>query len=437
MTGSNYIPESNILTISSLETIEGVTWSQKCANCRLLNLKKGNISVPFTPNVNRSDPAVNFAEHGFYPFCSAKYQTHCAPKSISYPSVAEIRKKVSLPANLFYASYAMGTIAILLNLIIFLTVLSSRTLRKSTAMLLIANMALCDLLTGIYSVLIGDLNIFHYLSKHRPGEKLLIGGGVLCRVATAIFTSSQCVAAVTSLLLTVEKYCSIVHCMNPVHRLSKKVAAFLILLFWLLSLGYALAPMFGVVDLFFSATLMCSVPVGKSTEMFLVNFGILMALYIANVPLYVGIFQFVHRSDAHLGIRRETAILRKIALVVGTNFVLLLTPMILVITLVPVKNIHKFIDLSSNDRDNKLLFVFGFWFPSACFGLNACINPLLCAFRQGRFVKQIRRALDFRLLPHLNVAFFSRRHNGGSPSLSQLSSSSSQVVLYRITHYQN
>ena len=436
MTGSNYIPESNILTISSLETIEGVTWSQKCANCRLLNLKKGNISVPFTPNVNRSDPAVNFAEHGFYPFCSAKYQTHCAPKSISYPSVAEIRKKVSLPANLFYASYAMGTIAILLNLIIFLTVLSSRTLRKSTAMLLIANMALCDLLTGIYSVLIGDLNIFHYLSKHRPGEKLLIGGGVLCRVATAIFTSSQCVAAVTSLLLTVEKYCSIVHCMNPVHRLSKKVAAFLILLFWLLSLGYALAPMFGVVDLFFSATLMCSVPVGKSTEMFLVNFGILMALYIANVPLYVGIFQFVHRSDAHLGIRRETAILRKIALVVGTNFVLLLTPMILIITLVPVENIHNFIDLS-NDRDNKLLFVFGFWFPSACFGLNACINPLLCAFRQGQFVKQIRRALDFRLLPHLNVAFFSRRHNGGIPSVSQLSSSSSQVVLYRITHYQN
>ena len=364
--------------------------------------------------MNRNDPAVNFAEHGFYPFCSAKYQTQCAPKSISYLRVAEIRKKVSLSENLFYASYAMGTIAILLNLIIFLTVLSSRTLRKSTAMLLIANMALFDLLTGIYSVIIGDFNIFHYLSKHRLGEKLLIGGAVLCPLATAMFTPSQCVAAVTSLLLTVEKYCSIVHCMNPVHRLSKKVAAFLILLFWLFSLGYALAPMFGVVDLFFSATLMCSVPVGKSTEMFLVNFGILMALYIANVPLYVGIFQFVHRSDAHLGIRRETAILRKIALVVGTNFVLLLTPMILIITLVPVENIHNFIDLS-NDRDNKLLFVFGFWFPSACFGLNACINPLLCAFRQGQFVKQIRRALDFRLLPHLNVAFFSRRHNGGSP----------------------
>ena len=365
-----------------------------------------------------------------------KYQMHCAPKKISYPSVAETRKKVSLPENLFYASYAMGTIAILLNLIIFSTVLSSRTLRKSTAMLLIANMALCDLLTGIYSVIIGDLNIFHYLSTHRLGEKLLIGGGVLCPLATAMFTSSQCVAAVTSLLLTVEKYCSIVHCMNPVHRLSKKVAAFLILLFWLLSLGYALAPMFSVVDLFFSATLMCSVPVGKSTEMFLVNFGVLMALYIANVPLYVGIFQFVHRSDSHLGIRRETAILRKIALVVGTNFVLLLTPMILIITLVPVKNIHNFIDLSGNDGDNKLLFVFGFWFPSACFGLNACINPALCAFRQGQFVKQIRRALDC-LLPHLNVAFFSRRYNGGIPSLSQLSSSSSQVVLYRITHYHN
>ena len=54
-------------------------------------------------------------------------------------------------------------------------------------MLLIANMALCDLLTGIYSVIIGDFNIFHYLSKHRLEEKLLIGGAVLCPLATAMF----------------------------------------------------------------------------------------------------------------------------------------------------------------------------------------------------------------------------------------------------------
>ena len=436
MNGSNWIPKSNILNISSLKTIEGVTWSQTCANCSLRNIKKENLSFSFRSNVNHGNPAVNFVEHGFYPICSAQYQMHCAPKYIKYPSVVQIRKKVSVPENLFYASYAMGTIAILLNLIIFSTILSSRTLRKSTTLLLIANMALCDLLTGIYSVIIGDLNIFRYLSTHRPEEKLLVGGGVLCPVATAMFTSSQCVAAVTSVLLTVEKYYSIVHCMNPDHRLSKKVAAFLILLFWLLSLGYAIAPMFGAVDLFFSAILMCSVPIGESTDMFLVNFGILIALYIVNVPLYVGIFQFVHRSGAHLGIRRETALLRKIALVVGTNFVFLLTPMILIITLVTAKNIHNVIDVS-NDQDNKLLFVFGFWFPSACFGLNACINPVLCAFRQRQFVKQIRRTLDFHLLPHRNVALFSRRHNGGIPSLSQLSSSTSQVVLHRITHYHN
>lgn len=431
VTGSTWIPDSNVLTIPSLKHIFGVTWSEKCVNCMLFNMKKANLSVPFTPNVDHGNPAVKFAEHGFYPFCN-KHQRKCAPKVIRYP---ETKKITSVPEKLFYSSYIIGAIAILLNMIILITVLFSRSLRQTTSMLLITNMAVCDLLSGIYSVIIGDLNIFHSLSTYSPGDKLVIGGGVLCKLSTAIFTCAQCLAAVTSLLLTVEKYFSIVHCMNPDRRLSKKMAAVFLLPFWILSLGYALSPLLNIPNLSFSATFMCSVPVSKNTDLFLISLGVLIALYIVNIPLYVGIFLFVRKSGAHLGIKREAAILKKIALVIGTNFVFFLTPMILIITLVPAKNIHNTIELS-NDYDNQILFVFGFWFPNACFGLNACINPILCAFRQGQFIKEIRKVLNLHIMPPQIVAFFSRGDNGSLLSLSQLgSASTTQVVLYKVTHY--
>ena len=439
VTGSTWIPDSNVLTIPSLKHIFGVTWSEQCVNCMLFNMRKANRSVPFTPDVDRGNPAVKFAEHGFYPFCTrnqSKYQTECAPKVIRYPSYTETKKITSVPERLFYSSYIIGTIAILLNMIILITVLSSRSLRQTTTMLLITNMAVCDLLSGVYSVIMGDLNIFHSLSTYSPGDKLVIGGGVFCKLATAIFTSAQCLAAVTSLLLTVEKYCSIVQCMNPDRRLSKKMVAVCLLLFWILSLGYALSPLFNIPSLSFSATFMCSVPVSKNSDLFLISLGVLIALYIVNIPLYVGIFLFVRKSGAHLGIKREAAILKKIALVIGTNFVFLLTPMILIITLVPAKNIHNTIELS-NDHDNQILFVFGFWFPNACFGLNACINPILCAFRQGQFIKEIRKVLNLHMPPQI-VAFFSRGDNGSLPSLSRLRrASTSQVVLYKVTRYEN
>ena len=436
MTGSTWIPDKNVLKIPSLEKILGVTWSKECFNCTLFNMIKANLSHPFTPNMDRANPATQFAEHGFYPFCQLKYQRKCAPRMIIYPEDSEKKKIVNIPEKLFYSSYVIGAIAILFNLVILITVLSSKSLRQTTSMLLITNMAVCDLLIGIYSIIIGDLNIFRFLSTAEigPGNDLVLGGRILCRFATAIFTTAQCLSAVTSLLLTVEKYCSIVHCMNPNRRLSKKVAAVCLVVFWILSLGYALSPLIHVANLSFSAIMMCSFPVGGESYAFLIYLGVLITLYLINIPLYVGIFLFVRQSGAHLGIKREAAILKKFALIVATNFALLLTPMILIITLVPTKNIHDVIDLKS-DNDTQILYVFGFWFPIACLGLNSCINPILCAFRQGQFVKQIRKLLKLDKMPAHIEALFSRRLEGRLHSSSQLSTASSQVVLYKVTLY--
>ncbi|XP_022786583.1 C-C chemokine receptor 1-like protein 1 [Stylophora pistillata] len=428
VTGSVWTPNSNILKMPSLRTVEGVTWSDNCANCTLF---KEELSFSLAPNMDHNDerPARNFFEHGYLLFCPSNRS--CSAVTFKHPKHEKNVKTINVPKKLFYSSYVMGTVAILLNLIVLITIIFARSLRRSTSMWLILNMALCDLLIGIYSVLIGNLNIFSFLSSietDKKDKKLVLGGEVLCPLATAIFTSAECVAAVTSFLLTVEKYYSIVHCMNPDRRLSKKVAAICLVFCWILSLVYAISPEFHFLNLSYSATMMCSFPVAER-DTFLICLCVLVALYIANIPLYLRIFLFVRRSGAQLGIKREEAILKKIALVVGSNFILLLAPMILIIIFVPVEDIHNKITLRS-DRHNEMLFVFGFWFPIALLGLNSCINPILGAFRQGTFAKQITSGFRWlRILPSLNSL---RRHKTNR-SLSQLSTVTSQIVLCKVT----
>ena len=433
LTGSLWVPDENVLRCPSLRKIFGVTWSKECFNCTLFKTGYANL-----PGVHATNPTAKFfTEHGFYVYCALPIQFECMPRVRINRDPREQRKITSVPQKLFYTSYIMGAIAILLNLIILITVLSSKTLRQSTSMLLITNVALCDLLMGIYSVITGSLNIFNFLSTAdiRDGKELILGGGVLCPLTTAMFTSAQCVSAVSSLLLTVEKYCSIVHCMNPGRRLGKRVALACLISVWILSLLYALSPLFHVPNLLFSATMMCSFPVSKESNTFLICLGVLIMLYIVDIPLYVGIFFFVRQSGADLGIKREVVILKKIALVVTTNLFLLLTPLILIITMVPVANIHEIIDLNSN-TETQILFVFGFWFPIACLGINACINPILCAFRQRQFIKELRKNLRLHSMPlHIQAPF--RRGRDEQDHSSSVSTTSSQIVLYKVTHYDN
>lgn len=436
--GTFWIPQENVLTIPSLEFVYGVSWSNACSNCYLHNSAKANGPPDYTPEEKGKEQAIQFAKLGFLPFScgdgSIRIQFKCQPSYAKDGNLEREGASTIVPQKLFYGSYVLGAVAIILNFIILVTVFSARSLRNSTSMLLISNMALCDLLVGIYSVIIGDLNIFNFISNaYATGAKLSFERQELCGFSTVIFSSAQCVAAATSLLLTIEKYLSIIYCMDPNRRLSKKVAFSSVILLWVLSLLYSISPIFGVFGLSLSVPLMCSFPIASGANTFLIFPSVLIALYLINIPLYVAIFISVRKSGANLGIKRETVILKKIALVVVTNFLLLLTPFILIITLVPTKNIHKSLELDGS-KNTQMLLIFGFWFPIACLGFNSCINPILCAFRQGQFLRQIRKALGCFSVPgHIQAAFVSRSNERPQPT-SQLDTSS-QVVLHSMISF--
>lgn len=100
---------------------------------------------------------------------------------------------------------------------------------------------------------------------------------------------------------------------------------------------------------------------------------------------------------------------------------------------VPVMNNHHNIELNTDvtDRSTQILFVFGFWFPIACLGLNACINPILFAFRQEQFVKQIKTLFFMHRLFHA----IPMRQEGFSQMFKLSSNVLPQVVLTKFTQY--
>lgn len=481
LTGNElWVPDERLLNLTTLREVRGVTWSSICSNCTLIRIdmnttmrkhgngKGGDIEshsdgIPpggseiqrrslarepgdeqqacqFPPPISgvhwTDEPPMSFQCLGFFVKCP----TTASPEEKGKCSVSIIRhhgggvlQSITLSSRFFYCLYPLGGIAILLNLFIIVCVAASKPLRNTVSMLLITNVAVCDLLIGVYSILMAKLNIFKFLSqnlkedsliKQEPAQDLTLGGGVLCPLATALFTSGEIVSAGTSLLLTVEKYCSIVYCMKPDVRLRKRTAVACMCFLWCSGLLYGISPRFGVLGLSYSATQICTMPV---TEMktFVVTLGVLILLYLSNIPLYGKIFVFVRHSGSRLGIRREAVLLKKIALLVCTNFLFLLVPMILIIIFVFVLSIHNTLLLSdtSSPHATQAQYLGCYWLPVVLFSFNACLDPFLCAFRQPQFQRNFRKLFKPRVqAPIRHITPFGRSEV-----------SSSQIVLFRIT----
>lgn len=158
MIGSVWILDSNILKILFFVVVLGVIWSDKCVNCILFKVE---VFFLLVLNVDYNDERLikKFFEYGYLIFCLYK---SCFVLVIKYFKYEENIKIIDVLKKLFYSLYVMGVVVILFNLIVLIIIIFVRFFCKIIFMLLIFNMVLCDLLIGIYFIIIGNLNIFSF-----------------------------------------------------------------------------------------------------------------------------------------------------------------------------------------------------------------------------------------------------------------------------------
>lgn len=482
---SPWLPSDNVFAVQSLRLIKGVTWGSSCYNCTLKNIQHMNKSAGFMPpvpggqggpggNAPNGSTILNTAhfnqgnitefpgpagpgigpgitpgtspgrspsnemantflnKRGFFPSCTEVPLSHihlCVPMKTRFSSDTPL----VLPGKLFYVAYVLGAFAIFLNFSIIFIYLYSTSMRKINSMLLISNMAFCDVLVGVYAIIIAKMNIFNELLNRKPEEKIspTLKFDRLCIVAGALFTLGQVVAVITALLLTVDKFLSIVYCMDPNRKLSRRLSFLVLILCWIGAFGYALTPLFPTSsNMVYAPTSLCTLPVTQTKDS-VISFGLLVALYLANIPFYGKIFLFVRRSSVRMGVRRDAVLAKKIALLIFTNMIFFAVPMIIITVFSYVLNTHYSIKIVDSTAAS-WRYVIYYWMPVICLCFNSCLNPFLCAYRQRQFRREVKKCARNCFLNNLCKAFTTFRSDS-----SVRTTQPTRVEMYKLSNMES
>lgn len=319
-----------------------------------------------------------FAKYGYYPSC---FDTNhnCYKSQVKGTKSHRCWRTDNL---ILYVEYFIGIVSICLNVSVVTITLTS-PLKNNVAMLLISNLAFSDLLNGVYSV---SITIGRQVASYTTFLTYLNG---LCSVLGFLWVLAQFGTIQTSLLLTIERYITIVFAMRPHLRPTPTAAKVSIAITWFVSIAAAVLPLVGFGS--YITNTYC-VPMQPSKEvpgsfMYSVAVSVIgVLLYFLMVPLYIKIFIYVKHSSQQMGIKRDAKIAGRILILVLTNMIFFLTPIIIALLWLLTDIFKKNISVEAR---NVLVGVF----PTFCFSLNSFLNPLLYAFRNNRF----KQALKFRL----------------------------------------
>ena len=403
LTGNHlYLPGDNLFTLSSLMEISGVTWNAHCRECPLVKtelLMKLNdsdlscISEPeefiFADEIQYGR-SISFVRRGFSPQCLC--EDNCFLKEIGRPYDLALN---TLPRNLFYVEYIFGVIAVVLNLVVVFICFGCRSMRKSTSFILIGNIGVCDVIMGVYSVLIARYTVYEFIVNENeyPGMDTFVND--YCDIMGVIFTTAQITSVSSSFLATLERYLSIVYCMNPEARLRKTVALWCLAAIWSVSIGYSLLAVFHVGGLRYHGEFTCMMPFVNGPDQYdtsitgLAVAAMLVLFYLVSIALYIHIFVHVRKTGISAGVKRKAALAKNISLMVCTNFAFFIIPM--VCTLLFVYKFEELIYAFKVDslRSLKVYFIMLSWLPVVFLSFNSCLNPFLCAFRHPKFRKEL------------------------------------------------
>ncbi|XP_032221452.2 lutropin-choriogonadotropic hormone receptor [Nematostella vectensis] len=399
MTGNYWLPSNNVLELKYLRDIGGVTWTDNCAECCLSketsqnsvtweNLRSEMYYIGIEGDCRAIQYTVSkevqtFAKYGFYPKCLKNDQC-----KVSVLTSKPIHRCWDTDNNILNVEYLIAPISLALNIIVMVNTLTDRHLRGNVALLLVTNMAASDILLTVYTLVLVSV-------RKIPYEDFLKIMSDFCPVAGFLWLVAQIVTITTSVLLTIERYLTIVYCMNPAARLRRKEAIICLIVFWVIATIIAILPTAGI-GVYTSNTYCVPVrPLRDIPHMLELGVGIgsvAVLLYLATIPLYVHIYIYVVKSKqgaptATSGkVLKDFCLARRIAIMVFSNMLFFCIPVSIGLLWL-VGNITKGMSPIAKEIITGVI-------PTLCFSLNALINPLLYAFRNHKFMHSLQTRLQ-------------------------------------------
>ena len=284
----------------------------------------------------------------------------------------------------------LGYLGALVNILVISNILASKTLRKNISMLFVCNMALSDFLLSVFTIVI---TVFlNSVSFSFVNDK----ANLFCWKIGFLWMLGQGGAVITSFLITLERYLVIVYSLNPDIRITRKMAAMLILVCWTVAL---IMTSYAWYYDFYKQTFLCIPrrfqfdPKHLHVSVFALVVGAFaIILYLLSFAFYIRIFITVRKAAQNSGVKRESKLAKRIALLVFSNIFFVLPVLLLAAVLLfglDVKMVQFRTGRVVFELIAKVLSIF-------CLSLNSFLNPYLHAFRNDRFTQDLKER--FRLI---------------------------------------
>ena len=443
----------HLLSLPNVTLITGVSWTRSCGQCNIS--RSGETRTTGKPCQNCSGAKLMSYSKGkshdldkgeicWYDYVSAPWLTQYKSPSwylepgfalqcfcdqrrcTTHPPLDPTFLLLRLVQILLDWLYPFASVAIVLNLTVIALISTSKELRRNTALSLILNMAVCDIFMGLWCILTAACNIYYdseaevvtaTYTDHRPDKSSFV---LMCPYMTFIFGVTQITSVMTSLYLTVERYLVIVYCMKPDIRITQRMAVICVCATWLMTIGYKTYGVFFLSEkeqsfLNYINFFLCTASghlfpvdgfqitiVGNRLvplSVFLGGFYVL--IFFCTIPLYIHMYIVVRKSSTQMGVKREGALARKLALLVVTNLLFSTIPL----TLAPLFSSWEvqisYLFSSETHSSARAFRICSVWLPVLLLCLNCCLNPFLLAFRHHLLKKRFRKLVQ-KLLQYFN-----------------------------------
>lgn len=391
VTGNSWLPSNNILAHKNLQTLRGVTWSNSCTHCTLVRNSShrdneaekdgefidGKAGECRAMQYTATSQLQTFKRYGYYSACF-DVNTPCYRTMVE---LIPIHRCWDVDNHILNIEFIIGPVAIVLNLIVVVNTVITPKLRKNVAMVLVCNIAISDLCLSLYAVLITSV-------RKMPYAKFYYKMDSICPLLGFLWLTAQTVTVFTLLLLTTERYLAIVYCMSPAIRMRLKVAVRCVVSTWIFAIAIAILPASGIGV--YTANTYC-IPFYRRKDIphmyeFSLGIGIsAIALYLMTIPLYIHIYLYVKRNNLEGFSRADNSVAKKIAVMVGCNFMFFCFPLVIGLLWVSV-HFTKGLDPIVKEIITGVV-------PVIAFTVNCVINPLLYAYRNTSFMDSLKERL--------------------------------------------